>query len=206
MNKGKCDKVFINTSGVGTLRPEFEPIASAEKIIPGDVIMINGFVGDHGVAILGERESLKFNTPIQSDAAGLNGLIQEVLANSEVHFMRDATRGGIATVLAELSKSRKLGIEVFEDQVPVREEVNGICEVFGYDPLYMANEGKVVMVVPENDVQGVLKTMRAHALGTNCAIIGNITDHHPGKVILHTEIGGQRFLDMLAGEQLPRIC
>jgi hydrogenase expression/formation protein HypE len=206
VNKGKCDKIFINTSGVGMLKPEFENIAGAEKVIPGDVIIINGFVGDHGVAILGERKSLKFNTPVKSDATCLNGLIQEVLENHEVHFMRDATRGGMATVLAELAKSKKLGIEVNEDQVPVREEVKGICEVFGYDPLYMANEGKVVMVVPENEAGDILKVMQNHLLGKNSAIIGKITEDHPSKVILNTEIGGQRFLEMLAGEQLPRIC
>lgn len=206
VNKGKCDKIFINTAGVGTLKQEFEPIAGAEKLRPRDVIIISGFVGDHGVAILGERESLKFNTPIPSDAACLNGLIQEVIAKQEVHFMRDATRGGMATVLAELARSKKLGIEVNEDQIPVREEVKGICEVFGYDPLYMANEGKVVMVVPENEAEDIVKLMQVHPLGKHCAIIGKITEEHPSKVILNTEIGGQRFLEMLAGEQLPRIC
>lgn len=206
VNKGKCDKVFINTAGVGVLKSEFEHIASAEKVKPGDVILINGFVGDHGVSILGERESLKFKTPVLSDAACLNGLIQEVLSNHEVHFMRDATRGGMATVLAELAKAKKLGLEVDEDHIPVRQEVRGICEVFGYDPLYMANEGKVVMVVPKQEAEEILKLMQTHPLGKNSAIIGKITDNHPSKVILNTEIGGQRFLEMLAGEQLPRIC
>lgn len=206
VNKGKCDKVFINTSGIGTLKKEFEPIAEAVKVKPGDVLLVNGFVGDHGVAILGERESLKFNTPVKSDAACLNGLIQEVLSKHEVHFMRDATRGGLATVLAELAKSRNVGIEVNEEKIPVQEEVKGICEVFGYDPLYMANEGKVVLVVPGQEAQDLIKTMRGHPLGKNSKIIGLVTEKHPGKVILNTEIGGQRFLEMLAGEQLPRIC
>ncbi|MEX2602974.1 MAG: hydrogenase expression/formation protein HypE [Gracilimonas sp.] len=206
VNKGKCDKIFINTSGVGTLEENFEHIAGASRVGAGDVIIVSGFVGDHGVAILGERESLKFSTPVISDAASLNGLIQNVLKNHSVHFMRDATRGGVATVLAELARSQKIGISVNEDAIPLREEVKGICEVFGYDPLYMANEGKVVMVVPGDEADFIINRLTSHPLGKNAAIIGSVTEKSPGKVILNTEIGGQRFLDMLAGEQLPRIC
>lgn len=206
VHKGKCDKVFINTSGIGTLEDKFDHIASGRNIRQDDRIIVNGYVGDHGISILGERESLKFSTTVKSDASCLNGLIQDVLHHHEIRFMRDATRGGIATVLAEIAKSIPIGVEVNEEAIPVREEVHGICEVFGYDPLYMANEGKVVMVVPGDEVDAVMERLRQHPLGTESAEIGKISSGHPGKVVLHTGIGGQRFLDMLSGEQLPRIC
>ncbi len=206
VHKGKCDKVFINTSGIGTLEDKFTHIASGKNIRESDRIIINGFVGDHGISILGERESLKFSSTVKSDAACLNGLIQDVLRHHEVRFMRDATRGGLATVLAEIASTLPVGVEVDEAAIPVRDEVRGICEVFGYDPLYMANEGKVVMVVPGDQVDEVIETIRQHPLGMESAEIGKITNAHPGKVVLHTEIGGRRFLDMLSGEMLPRIC
>ncbi len=212
VNKGKCDKVFITTAGVGFLEDQFAHIAGGERVGPGDKIILNGYAGDHGIAILGERESLKFTSPVLSDAACLNGLIRGIIGQHDVHFMRDATRGGVATVLAELagvlrrSQPGKAGIEVNETDIPIREEVRGICEVFGYDPLYMANEGKVVMVVPGHQADAVLENMRRHPLGRDCAIIGTVVDKNAGKVVLHTEIGGRRLLDMLAGEQLPRIC
>ncbi len=213
VNKGKCDKVFITTAGVGFLEHRFSHIPEGNRIRTGDKIIVNGYVGDHGIAILGERESLSFSSPVLSDAACLNGLIEDVLSGHDVHFMRDATRGGLATVLAELARMAKskssrpaFGVHVDESAIPVHEEVRGICEVFGYDPLYMANEGKVVMVVPPDQADGVLSVMQDHPLGNNSAIIGTVTDRQPGKVVLSTEIGGRRFLDMLAGEQLPRIC
>lgn len=206
VNKGKCDKIFINTSGIGKLNTAFEHIAGGRRVKPGDAVLVNGFVGDHGVAILGERESLKFRTPVVSDAASLTGLIQEVLEDHEVHFMRDATRGGVATVLAELAMAKNVGIEITEEDIPVREEVKGICEVFGYDPLYMANEGKLVMVVPGSEAEVILATMRKNPLAENAAIIGTVAEEPSARVILQTEIGGQRFLNMLTGEQLPRIC
>lgn len=232
VNKGKCDKIFITTAGVGFLEERLVAVSDGRKIRPGDKIILNGFAGDHGVAILGEREALHFRSPVTSDAACLNGLIKEITSSFDVHFMRDATRGGVATVLAELagillknkevksgplpSGGRKVehtsdtglaGITIREEAIPIREEVKGVCEVFGYDPLYMANEGKVVMVVPGDQATAVLEKMRLHPLGKESAIIGSVVEgEHPGKVVLHTEIGGKRFLDMLAGEQLPRIC
>ena len=212
VNKGKCDKVFITTAGVGFVDERLAHIAGGDRVQPGDKILINGYAGDHGIAILGERESLTFSSPVLSDAACLNGLIRDITRNHDVHFMRDATRGGVATVLAELAAlskrpgARKMGISVDETAIPVREEVRGICEVFGYDPLYMANEGKVVAVVPGDQADAVLDRMRRHTLGTDAAIIGSVVEEHAGKVVLHTEIGGKRLLDMLAGEQLPRIC
>ncbi len=206
VNKGKCDKLFITTAGVGLLEERLAHIAGGSRVQPGDRIIINGFAGDHGIAILGERESLKFSSPIVSDAACLNDLIAGVTNHYDIHFMRDATRGGLATVLAELAETRKMGVTVHEEAIPVREEVKGICEVFGYDPLYMANEGKVVMVVPEDQAGDILAGLQNHPLGRDSAVIGSVTEKHAGSVILNTEIGGQRFLDMLAGEQLPRIC
>ncbi len=212
VNKGKCDKVFITTAGVGFLQDRLAHIAGGEQVRPGDRILINGFAGDHGIAILGERESLTFTSPVLSDAACLNGLIRDITRNHDVHFMRDATRGGVATVLAELAAlskrpgAHKMGISIDETAIPMREEVRGICEVFGYDPLYMANEGKVIAVVPGDQADAVLERMRRHPLGRDAAIIGSVVEDHPGKVVLRTEIGGKRLLDMLAGEQLPRIC
>ena len=212
VNKGKCDKVFITTAGVGFVDGRLAHIAGGERVQPGDKILINGYAGDHGIAILGERESLTFSSPVLSDAACLNGLIRDITRNHDVHFMRDATRGGVATVLAELAAlskrpgARKMGISVDETAIPVREEVRGICEVFGYDPLYMANEGKVVAVVPGDQADAVLQRMQRHPLGADAAIIGSVVEENPGKVVLRTEIGGKRLLDMLAGEQLPRIC
>ena len=212
VNKGKCDKVFITTAGVGFLEDRLAHISGGERVRPGDRILINGHAGDHGIAILGERESLTFSSPVLSDAACLNGLIRDITQNHDVHFMRDATRGGVATVLAELAAlskrpgAHKMGLSIDETAIPMREEVRGICEVFGYDPLYMANEGKVVAVVPGDQAEAVLERMRCHPLGKDAAIIGSVVEEHPGKVVLRTEIGGKRLLDMLAGEQLPRIC
>ena len=206
VNKGKCDKVFINTSGVGMIKKDFLHISTGKQIKEGDCIIINGYAGDHGIAILGERESLNFSTPVKSDVASLNAMISDITGLYNIHFMRDATRGGVATVLAELAESNGLGIRIDESLVPVREEVKGICEVFGYDPLYIANEGKVIIVAPKNQANKIVERLRTHEEGKNSAIIGSITKDHKGKVVLNTEIGGQRFLDMLSGEQLPRIC
>jgi len=206
VNKGKCDKIFINTSGVGMMEQDYSHISSGVQIKEGDKIIINGYSGDHGIAILGERESLKFSSGVQSDVTSLNTMISDIIARFNIHFMRDATRGGIATVLAEMAESRQIGVGVDETSIPVREEVKGICEVFGYDPLYIANEGKVVMVVPAEQAEQVLNRLQNHKEGKDSAIIGNITSSHNGKVVLNTEIGSQRFLDMLSGEQLPRIC
>lgn len=206
VHKGKCDKVFITTSGVGLLDEALSHIPAGSRVTEGDVILVNGYAGDHGIAILGERESLKFQSPILSDAACLNGLIAEITDRHEVHFMRDATRGGVATVLSELAGLTKHAITIEEQAIPVREEVRGICEIFGYDPLYMANEGKVVLVVPGDQANMVLERMKTHPLGRDASIIGKVGGEYPGKVVLHTEIGGKRFLDMLAGEMLPRIC
>ncbi|HHJ09882.1 MAG TPA: hydrogenase expression/formation protein HypE [Bacteroidetes bacterium] len=204
---GKCDQVFINTAGVGWIKPEYRDISYGNKIRPGDKIILNGPVGDHGVAILAARESLDISSDIRTDSAPLNALIRSVLdAGIEVHFMRDPTRGGLATVLCEIAEKNKLGIDIREKEVPVKETVKNICEVFGYDPLYLANEGKVVMVVPGEQADKAVGIIRSHNFGKEACVIGEVTHNHPGKVVMQTEIGGSRIVDMLAGEQLPRIC
>ncbi|MCD6200834.1 MAG: hydrogenase expression/formation protein HypE [Bacteroidales bacterium] len=204
---GKCDQVFINTAGVGWIKPEYRDISYGNKIRPGDKIILNGPVGDHGVTILAARESLDVSSDIRTDSAPLNALIRSVLeAGIDVHFMRDPTRGGLATVMCEIAGKNKLGIDLRENELPVKETVKNICEVFGYDPLYLANEGKVVMIVPENQAEKAIAVLRSHEDGKEACIIGDITHNHPGKVVMKTEIGGSRIVDMLAGEQLPRIC
>jgi hydrogenase expression/formation protein HypE len=207
VNKGKCDKVFINTAGIGLLKPERKNISFGNDISPGDKIIVNGSIGDHGIAILAARESLSFQADIKSDCASLNGLIEDCLcASSGIRFMRDATRGGIATVLCELAENKNLGIVINETTLPLKELVKGTCEVFGFDPLYLANEGKVLMIVGANDAELILEKMRSHHLGKEAQIIGEIVAEHPAKVLMQTEIGGRRIIDMLAGEILPRIC
>ncbi|MEZ5199433.1 MAG: hydrogenase expression/formation protein HypE [Bacteroidales bacterium] len=207
VNRGKCDKVFINTTGVGELPVKHINIGSGRNIKAGDKIIINGTLADHGMCIMAAREEISFSTDIKSDCACLNHLIKDVLEISDqVHFMRDATRGGLATVLCELAESKNFGIEIDEAALPVNENVRGMCELLGFDPLYVANEGKVVMVVGENDADKVLKALKNNELGRDAAIIGEVVDKHLGKAWLTTGIGGRRIIDMLAGEQLPRIC
>ena len=207
VNRGKCDKVFINTTGMGELPESNIHIGSGLYLNPGDKIIINGSLADHGMCIMAAREDIKFTTDIHSDCACLNHLIKNALDVTEnIHFMRDATRGGLATVLCELAKNKNFGIEINEETLPVNENVRGMCELLGFDPLYVANEGKVVMVVGKEDAEKVLATLRKNDLGKDAAIIGEVVDEHKGKAWLTTGIGGRRIIDMLAGEQLPRIC
>lgn len=207
VNRGKCDKVFINTTGVGELSEINAHIGSGRKIKAGDKIIINGTLADHGMCIMAAREEISFKTDIQSDCACLNHLIADAMkVSNKIHFMRDATRGGLATVLCELAEGNKFGIEINEDTLPVNENVRGMCELLGFDPLYVANEGKVVMIVDAVDAEKVLKALKENSLGQKAAIIGEVVDEHKGKAWLTTGIGGRRIIDMLAGEQLPRIC
>lgn len=207
VNMGKCDKLFINTTGIGILNKKFRKISTGENIQPGDKILTNGFIADHGTAVLSARNELKVQADVQSDCAPLNGLIREMLSVSEnVHFMRDATRGGLATVLAETVRGKTFGIHLIEEKIPVRNNVRGMCEFFGFDPLYVANEGKVVAIVPSNDAEKVVEVMRKNEYGNEAQIIGEVVEKHPGRVILKTLIGGKRIIDMLPGDQLPRIC
>jgi hydrogenase expression/formation protein HypE len=207
VNRGKCDKLFINTAGVGRLPAERRHISYGNTIVAGDQIIVSGSMGDHGIAILAAREDLSFRSQATSDCASLNKLIATVLDTpADIRFMRDATRGGLATVLCELAERHGTGIRISEDKIPVKELVKGACEVFGFDPLYLANEGKVVMVVAKEAAQEVLQKLRVHPLGAEAAIIGSVTANPPGKVLMETAVGGTRLLDMLAGEMLPRIC
>jgi len=207
VNRGKCDKLFINTAGIGKLEKTKRHISFGNTIKPGDKIIINGSIGDHGIAILAARESLSFKSDIRSDCAALNELISTIIDRPEaIKFMRDATRGGLATVVCELAESKNTGIELYEDKIPVKEIVAGACEVFGFDPLYLANEGKVVLAADSKYADDILAKMKKHPLGKQASIIGKIVESNPKKVILKTAIGGQRILDMLAGEMLPRIC
>jgi len=205
VERGKADRIFINTAGVGIIAPGVNIAGQNAK--PGDFVLINGPVGDHGIAVLSTREGLSFQTEIQSDSAPLNGLVSDMLEVSRnIHVLRDPTRGGVATALNEVAKQSAVGIELEESNLPVRPEVNAACEMLGLDPLYVANEGKVLVLVAPEDADQVLDKMRQHPLGRDSCIIGRVVSEHPGRVVLHTGIGGRRIVDMLSGEQLPRIC
>ena len=205
VNRGKGDKLFVNTAGIGVPLPGAD--LSSRRVAPGDAVLLSGTVGDHGIAILSQREGLAFAGDVASDTAPLHGLVAAMLeAFPGVHAMRDPTRGGVAATLVEIASRRKLGIEVDERAVPVRGGVRGACEMLGLDPLHVANEGKLVAFVPEEGAESVLGAMRAHPLGREAARIGRVTADHPGVVVLRTPIGGRRILDLPFGESLPRIC
>ena len=206
VDKGKCDKLFINTSGIGRIRKEDLHISKAMNIIPGDLIIVNGTIGDHGMAVMNARESFNFKTTLESDCASLNHLIREVLDKSLVKFMRDPTRGGIAAVLNELVGKIQLGIEIDESALPFNNGVKALCEVLGFDPLHVANEGKVLIVAGEQHGVDIVRVMKMNELGKQSTIIGRVVTDHPGKVVLKNETGGRRIIDYLNGDQLPRIC
>jgi len=207
VGKGKCDKIFINTAGIGILSKYHRHISSGARVKPGDKLIINGPVGSHSIAVLGARKELGFISTVESDCASLNGLIQNILAASDgIQFMRDSTRGGLATVLSELAEKGDFGITLEESQLLVRPQVRAFCEILGFDPLYVANEGKVVIIADAGSAGKIIQTLHNHELGKDARIIGEITEDYPGKAWINTGIGGKRILDMLAGEQLPRIC
>jgi len=205
VDRGKGDKIFINTSGIGIIPDGVEISPRHAKI--GDRIILSGTIADHGIAIMSVREGLEFETQIESDCAPLNGLVETMIAaNRDIHVLRDPTRGGVASVLNEIAESAVIGITIVEDLIPVSEEVSGACEILGFDPLYVANEGKLLAFVAPTAAEKVLAAMRSHPLGKNAVIIGEVVADHPGTVIMKTRIGGSRVVDMLSGEQLPRIC
>ena len=205
VHKGAADKIFINTSGIGIV-PEGVKI-SGDRAAVGDMILINGTIADHGMAILTQREGLSFDASLESDSAALNHLVGKMLAQSnDIHVLRDPTRGGVGTTLNEISRSSKTGILIHEEKIPVKKETAGVCELLGFDPLYVANEGKLIAFVSPKDADKVLEVMKKDELGKDACIIGEVVDDHHGKVIMKTRIGGRRIVDMLAGEQLPRIC
>jgi hydrogenase expression/formation protein HypE len=205
VDRGKADKVFINTSGIGA-------VGSGVKIEPGraeagDKILINGCIAQHGMAIMSVREGLNFETEITSDCAPLNGLVAGLLKEvPDIHVLRDPTRGGVTSVLNEIAAKARVGIRLEEAAIPIDEAVKGACEILGLDPLHVANEGKVISIVPPEHAEKALNAMRAHPLGRDAAIIGEVIADNPGMVIMRTRVGGTRLVDMLSGEQLPRIC
>jgi len=205
VERGACDQLFINTAGVGVIREGCQ--LGADLAQCGDAILVNGVLGDHGATILTARGDMAVSTPIQSDCAPLNGVISQLLDEvPEVRFIRDATRGGLATVLNEIAAASDVGIQIEEDRTPIRAEVKGFCEILGLDPLYLANEGTMVCVVPREKESAALECLQSHQLGREAASIGYVTDHRPGRVVMETVFGGRRIVDMLVGEQLPRIC
>lgn len=205
VEKGKADGVFITTSAVGK---RFRDVCLLQEgIKPGDAILVNGFIGDHGIAVLSGRKGMEFETNVESDVRPLNGLIGALFANGiTVKYMRDPTRGGVATTLNEICDGQEFGIELFEGAVPVRDEVRGLCEILGLDPLYVANEGKVIVVVDGTEKDKALGILSNHPDGRDASCIGVVTGEMPGKVILQTVIGSHRIVAMLSGAQLPRIC
>jgi hydrogenase expression/formation protein HypE len=203
--KGMADKIFINTSGIGVI-PDGVDVAS-HKAKPGDRVILSGSLADHGVSVLARREGLSFETSVQSDTAPLNHMVRAMFAAGRgVHVLRDPTRGGLGTALNEIAEASSVGVRIREDRIPVKPEVAGLCELLGFDPLYLANEGKLIAFVAPNDAEAVLQAVRADRSGRDATVIGEVIAGHPGKVFMDTRIGGTRIVDMLAGEQLPRIC
>ena len=215
VNRGKGDKIFITTTGIGVIERSVN--ISADRARVGDKIIVSGTIGDHGMAIMSRRENLEFEGAIVSDCAALHGLVAAMLdacnslpAENErersIHCLRDPTRGGVATTLNEIASQSKVGMLLHEQLLPVRESVKGACEILGLDPLYVANEGKLIALVGAEAAQTVLESMRAHPLGRDAAMVGEVVGEHPGMVRMTTAVGGTRILDVMFGEQLPRIC
>ncbi len=207
VEKGKCDRLFITTAGTGIIRPGLDHIAKGNRVEAGDKLIINGAVGNHAVAVLGARNNLNFSSSVISDCASLNHLIRDLLSGCrEIHFMRDITRGGLAAVLNELARMTGKGIKIEEDSVPFDDPVKGLCEVLGFDPFSLANEGKALIVAGKDECEKALKILHYDPLGKDSAVIGEIVDEHKGTVVLNTFSGGKRILEMPSGIMLPRIC
>jgi hydrogenase expression/formation protein HypE len=205
VNQGSADKLFINTAGVGLI-PEGVNI-SAANARPGDRVILNGNIGDHGIAVISRREGLKFQVPVPSDCAPLNKLVAAMLsASTNIHCLRDPTRGGLATTLNDFAEQSGVGIRIEEGKIPMDKAVLAACELLGFDPLYIANEGKLVAIVPPDDAELILKKMKRNKYGTRAAIIGEVIAEHPRKVVMKTSLGASRIVDMPVGELLPRIC
>jgi len=204
--RGKADKIFINTSGIGVIEHELTITGSGAR--PGDRIIINGTVGDHGMAVLASREGLELGSAIESDCTELASLVETILAEGggSIHVLRDPTRGGVATTLKEIALQSRVDLELEETAIPVRDDVGGACAILGLDPLFVANEGKLLAVVADHKAEAVLQTMQKHPAGKDAAVIGTVVSEGSGKLALKTAIGGKRSIEMLAGEQLPRIC
>jgi hydrogenase expression/formation protein HypE len=205
VNKGSADGLFVTTSGVGTLAPGVD--VSGSNARPGDRVMLSGPIGDHGIAVISQREGLRFESPVESDCAPLNRLVAGMLETGvEIHSLRDPTRGGLASALNEIAGSSRVGIQIVEDAIPVRPAVQAACDLLGFDPLYVANEGKLVAVAAAGGTEKLLDAARRNRHGGDAAIIGEIVSDHPGRVVMRTRMGASRIVDMLVGDQLPRIC
>ena len=205
VERGHGDGLYINTSGIGVIEVECPP--GPERARPGDRLLVSGTLGDHGVAILNARGELGLEADIESDSAALNGLVEAMqVACNDIHVLRDLTRGGLAAATNEIARASNVGLVLDETAIPVKAAVAGACEILGLDPLQVANEGKLLAIVSSDDVDAVLEAMRAHPLGKDAAIVGEVTEDHPGMVVGRTAIGGRRAIDMPAGELLPRIC
>ncbi|MBT9438111.1 MAG: hydrogenase expression/formation protein HypE [Deltaproteobacteria bacterium] len=203
--KGAADKIFINTSGIGII-PKNMDIAS-HRARPGDKIILSGSIADHGITILTQREGMTFDSSVASDTAPLNHMVKNMLSVCKnIHVLRDPTRGGIGTALNEIAIKSEIGIKIYEEKIPVKNEVAAICELLGFDPVYIANEGKLLAFVPPDHVEKVLDVIRENRFGREACIIGEVVEDNPRKVFMQTRIGGTRIVDMLTGEQLPRIC
>jgi len=203
--KGAVDKIFINTSGVGMIPDGIN--VSCSHACPGDQIILSGTIGDHGVTILTQRKGMQFDSTLQSDSAPLNHLVTKMLAAGPgIHVLRDPTRGGVGTALNEIAAQSGVGIRFYEEKIPIRADVAGMCELLGLDPLYLANEGKLLAFVKPESAAAVMSAMQTHVYGKDAVLIGEVVAKHPGQVVMETRIGGERIVDMLAGEQLPRIC
>jgi hydrogenase expression/formation protein HypE len=203
--RGTADKIFINTSGVGVI-PDGVAVGSTRAQV-GDIIILSGTIADHGITILTQREGMRFDSTLTSDSAPLNHMVARMFAtNGKIHVLRDPTRGGVGTALNEIAQKSAVGVKIFENKIPVKAEVAGICELLGFDPLYLANEGKLLAFVAPQDSNAVLEVMRSDSYGKDATIIGEVVADYPGQVFLETRIGGSRIVDMLTGEQLPRIC
>lgn len=205
VHRGKADQLFINTAGIGVVSDTVD--LSSENVREGDVVIVSGFVGDHGMAVMLAREALEIEAEITSDTAALHGLVEALLsAAPQTRVMKDPTRGGVATTLNEIARRARVAIALDEERVPVRSAVRGACEILGLDPLHIANEGKLLAIVPPSEASAALAALRAHPLGGDAAVVGEVRKEPPGMVLLRTGIGGSRVLDMLVGDPLPRIC
>jgi hydrogenase expression/formation protein HypE len=207
VKRGQCDKIFINTSGIGILPKSRLHLKEGGDVHPGDKIIVTGTLGNHSIAVLSAREGLHLEENITSDAMPLNSLTEKILEiPDEIRFMRDITRGGLATILVETCENKSFGIQIHENKIPVNRSVRSVCELYGFDPVYLANEGKIMLVVRQGSEEQVLSRIKTHEYGKDAAIIGEITDTNPGKAVIISSIGGRRMIDMLSGEMLPRIC
>ncbi len=205
VDRGQADKLFINTAGLGVIAAGIDISGANAK--PGDKVILSGTIGDHGIAIMTQREELKFEVPVESDCAPLNKLVSQMLeASSDIHCLRDPTRGGLATTLNEIARQSSVGIAIEEEQVPIKESVRAVCELLGFDPVYVANEGKLIAIVKPDSADKILAQMKQNIYGKDAAIIGEVTSNHPGRVTMKPKLGPSRIMDMLSGELLPRIC